>query len=84
MRSQPRSRRNASCSGVSTPSATTVSLSVCAEGVETPEQLAFLRDRNCDRMQGHLLSEPLPAPRCLAFLDRWEADLGPLIAPRPV
>jgi EAL domain-containing protein (putative c-di-GMP-specific phosphodiesterase class I) len=62
----------------------TLKLSVVAEGVETPEQLAFLRDRGCDRMQGHLLSVPLPAPGCLAFLDRWEADLGPLIAAPPV
>jgi diguanylate cyclase (GGDEF)-like protein/PAS domain S-box-containing protein len=59
----------------------TLKLTVVAEGVETPEQLAFLRDRGCDRMQGYLLSVPLPAPKCLAFLDRWEADLGPLVSP---
>jgi diguanylate cyclase (GGDEF)-like protein/PAS domain S-box-containing protein len=62
----------------------TLKLSVVAEGVETPEQLAFLRDRGCDRMQGHLLSVPLPAAGCLAFLDRRAADPGPLIATRPV
>jgi diguanylate cyclase (GGDEF)-like protein/PAS domain S-box-containing protein len=62
----------------------TLKLTVVAEGVETPEQLAFLRDRHCDRMQGHLLSVPLPAPKCLAFLDRWESDLEPLVAPPSV
>ena len=48
----------------------TLKLTVVAEGVETTEQLAFLRDRRCDRMQGYLLSPPLPADACLRFLDR--------------
>ena len=51
----------------------TLKLTVVAEGVETTEQLAFLRDRRCDRMQGHLLSPPLPAESCLRFLDRQAA-----------
>ncbi|HET9316080.1 MAG TPA: EAL domain-containing protein, partial [Vicinamibacteria bacterium] len=51
----------------------TLKLTVVAEGVETTEQLAFLRDRRCDRMQGHLLSVPLPADSCLRFLDRQRA-----------
>ena len=32
----------------------TLKLRVVAEGVETAEQLAFLRERHCDRMQGFL------------------------------
>lgn len=35
-------------------------LSVLAEGVETPQQLAFLRERGCDAYQGYLRSPPLP------------------------
>ncbi|MCF7966431.1 MAG: EAL domain-containing protein [Methylobacter tundripaludum] len=34
---------------------------VLAEGVETPEQLAFLREKNCDSYQGYILSPPVPA-----------------------
>ena len=34
---------------------------VVAEGVETPEQLAFLRSKKCDYVQGYLISPPLPA-----------------------
>ncbi|HEX7111672.1 MAG TPA: EAL domain-containing protein [Mizugakiibacter sp.] len=43
-------------------------LNVVAEGVETREQLEYLREQNCDEIQGHWLSPPLPAEACLAFL----------------
>jgi len=36
---------------------------VIAEGVETAEQLAFLREQQCDEMQGYLLSRPVPAAK---------------------
>jgi diguanylate cyclase (GGDEF)-like protein len=34
-------------------------MKVVAEGVETPEQLAFLRAEHCDAVQGYLLYRPL-------------------------
>lgn len=36
-------------------------LRTLAEGIETSEQLAFLRQLNCDSMQGYYFSKPLPA-----------------------
>lgn len=37
-------------------------LSLVAEGIETPEQLNFLRRLKCPLIQGYLFSPPLPTP----------------------
>jgi len=43
-------------------------LEVVAEGVETPEQLALLRDFGCDQVQGYLISKPLPLTELVEYL----------------
>ena len=41
---------------------------VVAEGVEQDAQLAFLRERGCDRVQGYFFSPPLPGEEMLTYL----------------
>jgi len=53
---------------------------VVAEGVETREQLSFLRANSCDAMQGYYFSKPLPADRITELIagnTRLALGLGP-------
>ncbi len=45
-----------------------------AEGIETQEELQFLRALNCDRMQGYLFSKPISAEEMTEFLARTRED----------
>ena len=44
-------------------------LRVVAEGVETPEVLAFLQARECDEAQGYYFSHPVPAQQFARLLE---------------
>jgi diguanylate cyclase (GGDEF)-like protein len=53
-------------------------MTVVAEGVETIEQLAFLRASRCDQIQGFFLSKPITADEMSQFLCR---DVRNLVSP---
>jgi EAL domain-containing protein (putative c-di-GMP-specific phosphodiesterase class I) len=56
-------------------------LTIVAEGVETTEQEAFLRDHACDEMQGYLFSRPVSAESIPALL-RLPTVVSPNLQPR--
>jgi diguanylate cyclase (GGDEF)-like protein/PAS domain S-box-containing protein len=57
-----------------------LNLRVIAEGVETDEQVAFLRENHCDELQGYHFSRPVDAIAIPALLLRRASAF----APRPV
>ncbi|MDO7597323.1 MAG: EAL domain-containing protein, partial [Pseudomonadota bacterium] len=46
-----------------------LNLSVIAEGVETEQQLEFLKENSCDAYQGHYYSKAVPAEKLLQLLE---------------
>lgn len=47
-----------------------LNMRVVAEGVETPEQVAFLKKRGCDEIQGYVVARPLPPDKVGAFFGK--------------
>jgi EAL domain-containing protein (putative c-di-GMP-specific phosphodiesterase class I) len=49
--------------------ARSLKLRVVAEGVETPEELAFLQAHQCDEAQGYYFSRPVAAEQFAKLLE---------------
>jgi EAL domain-containing protein (putative c-di-GMP-specific phosphodiesterase class I) len=63
-----------------------LNMKVIAEGVETNEQLEYLRTLGCDGVQGFLFAPPVPVPEFTELLaeDTLEGELGAHRGSRPI
>ena len=62
--------------------AKTLHLRVIAEGVESDEQLAFLKANDCDEAQGFLISRPVSPDAIGEMLQRWSlGEAGMVLHP---
>ena len=51
-----------------------IGIKTVAEGVETEEQVSFLRQSGCDYIQGYYYSKPLPEEEFVEFLEQADAE----------
>jgi len=58
-------------------------VSSLAEGVETSQQLQWLRQHKCRFVQGFLLSKPVPPDEILSTITSIEENIGYLLAEKP-
>lgn len=49
-------------------------MTIVAEGIETIEQIRFLQEHDCHRMQGYFISRPLDAAALKRFLEDFHGD----------
>jgi diguanylate cyclase (GGDEF)-like protein len=59
--------------------ARTMKLKVIAEGVETQEQMEYLKRHGCDEIQGYYCSRPLPPDEATALLRRRAKPVRPAL-----
>jgi diguanylate cyclase (GGDEF)-like protein/PAS domain S-box-containing protein len=67
VRDLPHEHEAASICGAILQLARSLDLAIVGEGVETAEQLHWLRDHGCDEMQGFLLARPAPFEEIMAL-----------------
>jgi EAL domain-containing protein (putative c-di-GMP-specific phosphodiesterase class I) len=70
IRDIPRDANNVEIASATIGMGRSLSLEVVAEGVQTEEQVALLRDHGCDFFQGRFFCEPLPADDLFPYLER--------------
>lgn len=56
-------------------------MTVVAEGVERPDELALLREFGCDQVQGYIFARPAPAAAAFAFAVNTINGLKPIHIP---
>ena len=57
-------------------------LNVVAEGMENPEQLAFLRTEDCEQAQGYDINHPMPVAAFETWLTQYQPETAASRAPK--
>ncbi|HSF48718.1 MAG TPA: EAL domain-containing protein [Burkholderiales bacterium] len=78
VRDIPHDQDDAAIAGAIIAMAHKLALTVVAEGVETPQQLAFLQAHGCDGAQGYFFGRPMPAEEVALLLE--QVDNGQLVS----
>lgn len=73
VRDLPRDADNCAIATAVTALAHSMNLAVVCEGVETAEQLEFLRTLGCESVQGYALSRPMPSADLQSWMQRYIA-----------
>jgi diguanylate cyclase (GGDEF)-like protein len=74
IRDIPGDRDNEAIAAAIIAMAHSLNLEVIAEGVETEEQIEFLRSHGCDKLQGYFLGRPLNDQQTIEYLEK-ESDM---------
>ena len=53
-----------------------LSMKTVSEGVESPEQVAMLKQLGCDYIQGYVFSKPLCEREFIDFVKHWRYQEG--------
>jgi diguanylate cyclase (GGDEF)-like protein len=70
IRDIPGDRDNEAIAAAIIAMAHSLNLEVIAEGVETEDQLEFMRCHGCDQVQGYIFSRPLPGEEMKKYIER--------------
>ncbi len=54
-----------------------IGVKVLAEGVETAQEIAYLKEKHCDEAQGYYYAKPLPYNEFVKFLEQYDRAKSP-------
>ena len=80
VRDIPHDKNDAAITEAIVAMARSLGLRVIAEGVETQAQLDFLKQRQCDDVQGYLLARPMSHEALIRWLDERAGHPKPLVS----
>ena len=63
--------------------ARSMGMAISAEGIETSEQMALLKNEGCDQLQGYLISKPVPAEHAGNLIQKLNSSQSKVVGFAP-